>query len=104
MCSCRLFQNINLGKWMYAMENEGAKQSKEQFRMYALSVVLVLLATILRAVTQVTSNLTSANVSAILSLFLWDECCTVHVVRVISACAAISVDACLNMNRPCTRC
>jgi hypothetical protein len=48
---------------MYAMENEGAKQSKVQFRMYALGVLLVLLATILRAVTQVTSNLTSANVS-----------------------------------------
>jgi hypothetical protein len=48
---------------MYAMENEGAKQSQEEFRMYALGVVLVLLATILRAATQVTSNLTSANVS-----------------------------------------
>jgi hypothetical protein len=63
--SFRLFQNVSLGEWMYAMEHSGLRQSRSAFRTYAVGVLLVLLATVLRAVTSVTSNLTSANVSVV---------------------------------------
>jgi hypothetical protein len=62
--SFRLFQNVSLGEWMYAMEHSGLCQSRSAFRTYAVGVLLVLLATVLRAVTSVTSNLISAKVSA----------------------------------------
>jgi hypothetical protein len=61
--SFRLFQNVSLGEWMYAMEHSGLRQSRSAFRTYAVGVLLVLLATVLRAVTSVTSNLFSATVS-----------------------------------------
>jgi hypothetical protein len=48
---------------MYAMEHSGLHQSRSAFRTYAVGVLLVLLATVLRTVTSVTSNLISANVS-----------------------------------------
>jgi hypothetical protein len=48
---------------MYAMEHSGLRQSRSAFRTYAAGVLLVLLATVLRTVTSVTSNLISANVS-----------------------------------------
>lgn len=60
--SHRLFQNISLGEWMYAMEHEGLRRSEEAFKIYALGVLLVLLTAMLRAYSQVSSNLTSARV------------------------------------------
>jgi hypothetical protein len=48
---------------MYAMEHSGLRQSRSAFRTYAGGVLLVLMATVLRAVTSVTSNLFSATVS-----------------------------------------
>jgi len=62
----RLFQNIALGEWMDAMEHDGVARSTVSFRTYMLSVGVVLLATMFRAVTQVTSNLISAQVSQLL--------------------------------------
>lgn len=47
------------------MEHEGLRRSRADFRIYALGVLLVLLTSILRAIASVTSNLTSANVSAL---------------------------------------
>lgn len=66
LCSLRrLFQNIALGEWMDAMEHDGVARSTASFRTYMLSVGVVLLATMFRAVTQVTSNLISAQVSRV---------------------------------------
>lgn len=47
---------------MDAMEHEGLARSRVPFRTYMGSVAVVLLVTMFRAVTQVTSNLISANV------------------------------------------
>jgi hypothetical protein len=59
---------------MYAMEHSGLRQSRSAFRTYAVGVVLVLLATVLRAVTSVTSNLISAKVSAEALCVDWLQC------------------------------
>jgi hypothetical protein len=73
---------------MYAMEHSGLRQSCSAFRTYAVGVLLVLLATVLRTVTSVTSNLISANVSVeglcvdwLLCFELW---WAVHWLRIVS--------------------
>ncbi len=48
---------------MDAMEHHGLPQSERTFDVYMISVSAVLLATLFRAFTQVTSNLISAFVS-----------------------------------------
>ena len=61
---------MSLGEWMYAMEHGGRGSGRVAFRVYVLGVLLVLLTTMLRAFSQVTSNLASANVNLLLL-----ECC-----------------------------